>query len=115
MGPQIRRAISEAIESAANSRPSALEFEMAYQARVAADRIRFAIRQTESIPARPEIMREAGMQLLDALQRLESIDHRFQDRSRLGAVFARQFHDETDGLGKSNESAASVIRAGGAI
>jgi hypothetical protein len=28
-------------------------------------------------------MREAGMQLLDALQRLESLDHRFQARSRL--------------------------------
>jgi hypothetical protein len=85
MSPQIKRAIGEAIESAANLRPSALEFEMAYQARVAADRIRFAIRQTEIAPGHPEAMREAGMQFLDALQRLEYIDHRFQNRSRWGS------------------------------
>jgi hypothetical protein len=30
-------------------------------------------------------MREARMQLLDALHRLESIDHRFQDRSGSGS------------------------------
>jgi len=36
--------ILQTIEDAANSRPSAIEFEMAYQARVAIDRIRFAIK-----------------------------------------------------------------------
>jgi hypothetical protein len=30
-------------------------------------------------------MREAGMQLLDALQRLESLDRRFQARSAIAA------------------------------
>jgi hypothetical protein len=53
-----------------------LEFEMAYQARVAADRIRFAIKHTGSVPAQSDVMREAGFQL-DALQQLEAIDHRF--------------------------------------
>jgi hypothetical protein len=53
MRPQTRKAIGEAIESAANSRPSAFEFEIAYQTRVAADRIRFAIKQTELAPQQP--------------------------------------------------------------
>jgi hypothetical protein len=30
-----------------------------------------------------DAMREAGMQLLDGLQRLESVDRRFQTRSRM--------------------------------
>jgi len=74
--------IIESIEDDVNSRPSAVEFEMAYQARVAIDRIRFAIKYTEHFVPRSEQMREAGMQLLDALQRLETLDRRFQVRSR---------------------------------
>ena len=65
------------------SRPSAMEFEMAYQARIAIDRIKFATRHTEQF-AKPCIhMREVGLQLLDALERLEFLDRRFQMRSRL--------------------------------
>ena len=70
------------IEELANSRPSGIEFEMAYQARVAIDRIRFAIKHTEQFRARSDQMREAGLQLLDALQRLETVDRCFQARSR---------------------------------
>src|ERR1035441_4868795 len=71
------------IEAEARSRPSPIEFEMAYQARVAIDRIKFAIRHTEQF-AKPCIYtREAGLQLLDALERLESLDRRFQIRSRV--------------------------------
>ncbi len=113
MNSEIRRQIAEAIEAAANSRPSALEFEMAYQARIAIDRIRFAIRQTESLPAQPNLMREAGLQLLDALQRLESLDHRFQERSRLGAHLATRLHNGTDGHGSSAGSADQSLRMGG--
>ncbi len=69
------------IEAEAHSRPSALEFELAYQARVAIDRIRFAIKATEN-RSQPEQLREAGMQLLDALDRLEAAERRFQDRWR---------------------------------
>jgi hypothetical protein len=70
-------------EGEVKSRPSAMEFEMAYQARVVIDRIKFAIRHTEQF-AKPCIhMSEAGLQLLDALERLESIDRRFQARSRV--------------------------------
>jgi len=70
------------IEDSAHSRPSGIEFEMAYQARVAIDRIRFAIKHTEQFGPRSDQMREAGLQLLDALQRLETVDRCFQARSR---------------------------------
>jgi hypothetical protein len=70
------------IEADAQLRPSPGEFEMAYQARVAIDRIRFAIKATESTREHPEELREAGMQLLDALDRLEAAERRFQNRWR---------------------------------
>jgi hypothetical protein len=69
-------------EDEVQSRPCGLEYEMAYQARVACDRIRFAIRQTEQRGCTPDQLREAGMQLLEALGRLEELDRRFQSRSR---------------------------------
>lgn len=70
------------VEAEVQSRPTPTEFEMAYQARVAIDRIRFAIKHTEQFGPRTDQMREAGVQLLDALQRLETADRRFQERSR---------------------------------
>ena len=77
--------INQFLEAEVRSRPSALEFEMAYQARVAIDRIKFAIKHAEQF-AEPCIhMREVGLQLLDALERLESLDRRFQIRSRIAA------------------------------
>ena len=71
------------IEAEVRSRPSPIEFEMAYQARIAVDRIKFAIKHTEQFSERCIHMREAGLQLLDALERLESLDRRFQIRSRI--------------------------------
>jgi len=82
MSSQAVHQIVETIGDEVNSTPSAVEFEMAYQARVAIDRIRFAIKHTEHFTPRSDQMREAGMQLLDALQRLETVDRRFQVRSR---------------------------------
>lgn len=78
--------ILHTIEDQVNSRPSAVEFEMAYQARIAIDRIRFAIKHTEQFAPRSDQMRDAGLQLLDALQRLETVDRRFQERSRTDPV-----------------------------
>jgi len=75
--------IIETIEEEVSSRPSPIEFEMAYQARVAIDRIRFAIKHTEQFCAKSDPAREVGLQLLDALQRLETVDRRFQQRSRI--------------------------------
>ena len=70
------------MEAHVESRPSPIEFEMAYQSRVAIDRIRFAIKHTEQFGPQTDQIREAGLQLLDALQRLEAVDRRFQERSR---------------------------------
>jgi len=63
-------------------RPSPIEFEMAYQVRVAIDRIRFAIRATDQFAHHPRQLQEAGLQLLDALDRLESAERGFQRRFR---------------------------------
>ena len=82
MRSEIMHQILETIEADVQSRPSAIEFEMAYQARVAIDRIKFAIKHTEQFSKPCIHMREAGLQLLDALERLESLDRRFQIRSR---------------------------------
>ena len=70
------------IEAEAKSRPSPVEFEMAYQARVAIDRIRFAIKESESLGVHSDPIREVNLQLLDALDRLETADRHFQDRWR---------------------------------
>jgi hypothetical protein len=59
-----------------------MEYEMAYLGHIAIERIRFAIEQTERAGGRVEQITEAGMQLLDALDRLESVERRFQQRSR---------------------------------
>jgi hypothetical protein len=60
-----------------------MEFEMAYQARVAIDRIKFAIKHAEQFARPCDAMREVGLELLDALGRLEALDRRFQARSRM--------------------------------
>jgi hypothetical protein len=83
MSSEIIHQIVKTIEGEVGSRPSPREFEMAYQARVAIDRIKFAIKHAEQF-AKPCIhLQEAGLQLLDALERLESLDRRFQVRSRM--------------------------------
>ena len=84
MSSKVMRQILQTIEDGVNSRPSAIEFEMAYQARVAIDRIKFAIKHTEQFVPCTDQTREAGLQLLDALERLETVDRRFQERSRIG-------------------------------
>ena len=83
MNSRMMHQIVEMIESEAHARPSPMEFEMAYQARVAMDRIRFAIKHAEQFGPQTEPLREAGLQLLDALQRLETVDRRFQKRSQV--------------------------------
>src|SRR5215831_3001431 len=85
MSSPITHQILQTIVSDLQTRPIAIEFETAYQVRVAIDRIRFAIRQTEQFDPHTDPVREAGLQLLDALQRLEAIDRRFQERSRVGS------------------------------
>lgn len=64
------------------SRPSPAEFEMAYQARLATERIGFAIKLSEQVRDESTEALEAGIQLLEALNCLESLDRRFQERCR---------------------------------
>jgi hypothetical protein len=78
--------ILEMIEAKAHSRPTPFEFELAYPARVAIDRLRFAIKHADQFCPRSDALREAGLQLLDALGRLESVERRFQQRSRCIAL-----------------------------
>jgi hypothetical protein len=73
---------AELIEDAANLHPSAGEYELAYQARIAVDRIRFAIKHVERFGTSNDQLFEANLQLLDALDRLETTERRFQTRFR---------------------------------
>jgi hypothetical protein len=81
MKSEILKEFVTMIETNAQLRPSAQEFEMAYQVRIAMDRIRFAIKATEA-PTEQAQLREAGLQLLDALDRLQAAELRFQKRWR---------------------------------
>lgn len=95
MTDEFTRQLDAMLGDAANTGASPMEFEMAYQARVAIDRIRFAIRHTPEFGCcHSGSWREVGLQLLDALERLESVDRRFQNRAsgraiRAAAGFAR--------------------------
>lgn len=52
MSSEAMREVLQLIDAKAQSRPTPMEFELAYQARVAMDRIRFAIKQpvTKQLP-----------------------------------------------------------------
>ena len=82
MNAELRNQIRQIIDAKAQAQPTPMEFELAYQARVAMDRIRFAIKHTEQFAPRTDQMQEASFQLLDALQRLESAERQFQNRFR---------------------------------
>jgi hypothetical protein len=82
MSSEMMQEVLEMIEAEADSRATPFEYELAYQARVAIDRIRFAIQQTEKFAPHTDHMREVGLQLLDALDRLQSAERRFQRRFR---------------------------------
>jgi hypothetical protein len=60
------------IESEVRSRASASEFEVAYQVRVAIDRIKFASRDVVDFSTPCAEMRDAALQFLDALDRVWS-------------------------------------------
>jgi hypothetical protein len=79
---EIAREVRSLIDSQVASRPAPIEYEMAYQVRVAIDRIRFAIAQIEKIGSCPDISREVSLQLVDALDRLKGADLKFQDNFR---------------------------------
>ncbi|HLH01417.1 MAG TPA: hypothetical protein VKX25_01495 [Bryobacteraceae bacterium] len=82
MNSEVMKQIKQIIDAKAQAQPTPMEFELAYQARVAMDRIRFAIKHSEQFGSQTEQMQEVGLQLLDALERLESAERKFQSRAR---------------------------------
>jgi hypothetical protein len=86
-----------------------MEYEMAYQARIAIDRIRFAIRQTEQFARHSDEAREASLQLLDALDRLETADRHFQSRFHGECVLGMSGTGPMD-TGNADRAAECAIR-----
>jgi hypothetical protein len=82
MNSKVMEQIRQIIDASAQAQSTPMEFELAYQARVAMDRIRFAIKHTEQFAPHTDQMQEAGLQLLDALERLEAAERNFQRRFR---------------------------------
>ena len=111
MNSELLDEILDLIETQVRSRPTAFEFEMAYQARVAIERIRFAIKHAEQFGPHTDPMREVGLQLLDAVKRLETVDRRFQlhsctrAESRLGRHAQAHLVGNQHGAGLSDEAA----------
>ena len=60
------------------SEPTQMEFEMAYQALVAIDRIKFAIKHTEHFGPGTNPMRDAGLQLLMRFRDLKALTGGFK-------------------------------------
>ncbi len=82
---------------------------MAYQARVAIERIRFAIEHTEQFAPHSDQTHEVGLQLLDALERLESAERHFQRRFRALNVTGNRIADESlSGESAKNNGGLSV-------
>jgi hypothetical protein len=82
MNAKFLQRVLSSVERHLESKPSPTDFELAYQVRTACDRIRFAIKNTEQCATHSSQVCEANLQLLDALDRLESADRHFQDRFR---------------------------------
>ena len=79
MSSQTMHEIIQMIEAQAHSRLSPIEFEMAYQARVAIDLIRFAIKHAERLSQACDQM-PVSRHLLETLGRLERVERRFEAR-----------------------------------
>src|ERR1700736_5902486 len=82
MDAKFLQRVLSTIEAHLESKPLPADFELAYQARAACDRIRFAIKNTEQCATHSPQVHEANLQLLDALDRLDSGERHFQDRFR---------------------------------
>jgi hypothetical protein len=78
MPSEMIRQVLRMIDARGSFASVAVDYELAYQARVAIDQIRFAIRRTEEFAPRTDQLREDGLQLLDALDRLQSTEHGFR-------------------------------------
>lgn len=104
---QLVDAMTSLLETQFRTRPSESEFELAYQIRVTIDRIRFAIKTLERL-AQSDPVQDVGLQLLDALDRLESTDRLFQVRCRLRPHYGnRESGPEVSQVSKENANGES--------
>jgi hypothetical protein len=89
---ELAKEVFSIVEAKIRANPSPSEFELAYQARLAIDKIRFAVKQIEQANSNAAPLCEASLQLLDALDRLEAAERNFQRRFRpsLSAVHESQ-------------------------
>jgi hypothetical protein len=106
MNPEAMLEFLRTVEAEVQSRPTPTEFEMAYQARIAIERIRFAIKHSEQFAPHTDQMRESGLQLLDALERLGAVDRRFQERSRVHSALSRRSPEGSNGRSRTSTSSA---------
>ncbi len=104
MKPDSVKEIFSIVESQVARQPSAMEFEFAYQARVAIDHIRRAIKATEQTMSH-SATREVAFGLLDALDRLESAERTFQIKFRSGRNGSRPEQSQIIEHGGSAEAA----------
>jgi hypothetical protein len=77
---QLAKEVFSIVERKVLSDSPSMEFEMAYQMKVAGERIRFALKSMDRI-APGATVQEISLQLLDALDRMERVDRRFQRQS----------------------------------
>ena len=77
---QLAKEVFSIVERKVLSDSQSMEFEMAYQMKVAGERIRFALKSMDMI-APSATVQEISLQLLDALDRMERVDRRFQRQS----------------------------------
>ena len=82
MSSEIMQEVLQLIQAEAQSRPAPASYELAYQVRVAVERIRFAIRHIEKFAPHTDPMSQVSLQLLDALERLDTAERRFQQHFR---------------------------------
>ncbi len=91
---ELSKKVVSIVENKIARERSSVDFEMAYQVRVAAERIRFAIKALDSTT--PMSINEVSLQLLDALTRLESSERRFQKRLAYKLPSATRAFDEVN-------------------
>lgn len=116
MPSKMMRQVLKMIDAEAQARTPAVDYELAYQARVAIDRIRFAIRQTEEFAPRTDQMREVSLQLLDAMDRLQNAERRFQERFRIRTANANTQRAESAELttaGSTRDGGAATFKPNG--
>jgi len=92
---ELAKEVFSIVEKKVISDRASMEFEMAYQMRVAGEKIRFAIKAIDEIRVGPTSAQETSLQLLDALNRLEETERRLQSRQDLRLSVSKRFTTAT--------------------